>query len=138
MRTDAPPYYTAADRPRLNGASLSGMLGGRTMTGSGGSRRSSAPLSIAAGLLLMLLVNTMVNGLGGDSRSYDVVFGGRQRLRVGDDVKVAGVRVGRGRVDRGRRRRRRVELVVSEQQALLDTTSIVMRYQNLSASRISR
>ena len=28
MRTDAPPYYTAADRPRLSGAALSGMLGG--------------------------------------------------------------------------------------------------------------
>jgi virulence factor Mce-like protein len=28
MRTDAPPYYTAADRPRLPGASLSGMFGG--------------------------------------------------------------------------------------------------------------
>jgi len=28
MRTDAPPYYTAADRPRLSGASLSGMFGG--------------------------------------------------------------------------------------------------------------
>jgi phospholipid/cholesterol/gamma-HCH transport system substrate-binding protein len=28
MRTDAPPYYTAADRPRLSRASLSGMLGG--------------------------------------------------------------------------------------------------------------
>ncbi len=27
LRSDAPPYYTAADRPRLNGASLSGMLG---------------------------------------------------------------------------------------------------------------
>jgi virulence factor Mce-like protein len=26
MRSDAPPYYTAADRPRLNGASLSGMF----------------------------------------------------------------------------------------------------------------
>ncbi len=28
MRTDAPPYYTAADRPRLSRAALSGMLGG--------------------------------------------------------------------------------------------------------------
>lgn len=28
LRTDAPPYYTAADRPRLNRASLSGMYGG--------------------------------------------------------------------------------------------------------------
>ncbi len=28
MRTDGPPYYTAADRPRLNGAALSGMFRG--------------------------------------------------------------------------------------------------------------
>lgn len=28
MRSDAPPYYTAADRPRLSRASLSGMFGG--------------------------------------------------------------------------------------------------------------
>jgi phospholipid/cholesterol/gamma-HCH transport system substrate-binding protein len=28
MRTDAPPYYTAADRPRLPGASFSRMVGG--------------------------------------------------------------------------------------------------------------
>lgn len=91
--------------------------------------------ALASGLLLMLLVNTMVNGVGGDARTYDAVFADVSGLRVGDDVKVAGVRVGRVdsiEVDDGAAR---VRIEVTEEQPLLETTSIVMRYQNLLGQR---
>ena len=85
--------------------------------------------------LLLLLVNTMVNGLGADSRSFDAQFTNVSGLRVGDDVKVAGVRVGRvtsiGVADGGAR----VGFELVDGQPLLDTTEVVMRYQNLLGQR---
>jgi phospholipid/cholesterol/gamma-HCH transport system substrate-binding protein len=91
--------------------------------------------ALASGLLLMLLVNTMVNGLDGDARTYDAVFADVSGLRVGDDVKVAGVRVGRVEsieVDDGAAR---VRIELTAKQPILDTTSVVMRYQNLLGQR---
>ena len=46
-------------------------------------------------MLLVLLVNTMLNGAPGGSQTYHADFTDVSGLRVGDDVKVAGVRVGR-------------------------------------------
>lgn len=105
------------------------------MTGIGKVAAKFGAFAIAAGLLLMLLVNTMVNGLGGDSRTYDAVFADVSGLRVGDDVKVAGVRVGRVESIEVDGDAARVEIVVAEKQPLLDTTAIVMRYQNLLGQR---
>ena len=51
--------------------------------------------ALVAILLGVLLVNTMRNGVSGDTRSYTALFTDVSGLRVGDDVKVAGVRVGR-------------------------------------------
>jgi phospholipid/cholesterol/gamma-HCH transport system substrate-binding protein len=85
--------------------------------------------------LLLLLVNTMMNGLGADSRSFDAQFTDVSGLRVGDDVKVAGVRVGRVErievADGGAE----VGFELSDDQPLLDTTEVVMRYQNLLGQR---
>ncbi len=105
------------------------------MTGIGRVAAKFSAFAVAAGLLLVLLVNTMVNSLGGDSRTYDAVFADVSGLRVGDDVKVAGVRVGRVESIEVDGAAARVELVVAEEQALLDTTTIVMRYQNLLGQR---
>ena len=83
----------------------------------------------------MLLVNTMVNGLGGDSHTYDAEFADVSGLRVGDDVKVAGVRVGRVESIEVDGDAARVEFVLADEQPILDNTSIVMRYQNLLGQR---
>ena len=83
----------------------------------------------------MLLVNTMSNGLGGDSRSFDAMFADVSGLRVGDDVKVAGVRVGRVESIEVDGDAARVSFELADDQPLLDTTKIVMRYQNLLGQR---
>ena len=105
------------------------------MSGIGRVAAKFGAFALVSGLLLMLLVNTMVNGLGGDSHTYEAEFTDVSGLRVGDDVKVAGVRVGRVEsieVDGGAAR---VEFELSEKQPILDTTAIVMRYQNLLGQR---
>jgi phospholipid/cholesterol/gamma-HCH transport system substrate-binding protein len=94
-----------------------------------------AAFAVASLLLLALLVNTMSNGLGGDSRSYDAVFADVNGLRSGDDVKVAGVRVGRVTGIEVDGDGARVSFELAETQPILDTTKIVMRYQNLLGQR---
>jgi phospholipid/cholesterol/gamma-HCH transport system substrate-binding protein len=105
------------------------------MTGIGRVAAKFGAFALASGLLLMLLVNTMVNGLDGDARRYDAVFADVSGLRVGDDVKVAGVRVGRVESIEVDDDAARVRFELTEKQPILDTTSIVMRYQNLLGQR---
>ncbi len=105
------------------------------MTGIGRVAVKFGAFALASGLLLMLLVNTMVNGLGADSHTYEAKFADVSGLRVGDDVKVAGVRVGRVESIEVDGEAAQVEFVVSEKQPVLDTTLVVMRYQNLLGQR---
>lgn len=105
------------------------------MTGLRGISLKFGAFAVTSALLLLLLVNTMSNGLGADSRTYDAMFGDVSGLRKGDDVKVAGVRVGRVQdievADDGAK----VTFELAETQPILDTTKIVMRYQNLLGQR---
>lgn len=94
-----------------------------------------AAFAVASGLLLVLLLNTMANGIGGDTREFSAEFADVNGLAIGDDVKAAGVRVGRVTgidvTDDGAEVR--FELV--DEQPLLSNTGIVMRYQNLLGQR---
>ena len=91
--------------------------------------------ALAAIALLVLLVNTMANGVKGETVSYHARFTDVSGLRVGDDVKVAGVRVGRVQQIAVRGEGAEVELAVDEEQPILETTRLVMRYQNLVGQR---
>jgi len=88
-----------------------------------------------SGLLGLLLLNTMLNGLQGDTEGYHAEFTDVAGLRVGDDVRVAGVRVGRVQgidiTDKGAE----VDFDLVKDQPILDTTRLVMRYQNLLGQR---
>jgi phospholipid/cholesterol/gamma-HCH transport system substrate-binding protein len=86
-------------------------------------------------VLLLVLLNTMSNDLGTGSRSFDAVFADVSGLRPGDDVKVAGVRVGRVSRIRVDGDGARVSFELADAQPLLDTTKVVMRYQNLLGQR---
>ncbi|TYL49597.1 MCE family protein [Nocardioides sp. BGMRC 2183] len=88
-----------------------------------------------SGLLLVILVNTMNNGVAGDTRGYTAAFTDVSGLRVGDDVKAAGVRIGQVRAIDATAEGAEVELEVADDQPLLDNTRIVMRYQNLLGQR---
>jgi len=105
------------------------------MTGIGRVAAKFGAFAVASGLLLMLLVNTMVNGLGGGSRTYDAEFADVSGLRVGDDVKVAGVRVGRVESIEVDGEAARVSFELTDEQPILDNTTVVMRYQNLLGQR---
>lgn len=91
--------------------------------------------ALVAVLLAVLLVNTMLNGLNGDAEGYRAEFVDVAGLRVGDDIRVAGVRVGRVQgieiTDEGAE----VAFDLVEDQPILDTTKLVMRYQNLLGQR---
>jgi len=86
-------------------------------------------------VLLTLLYNTMVDQPNGDVIAYRAKFVEVSGLRTGDDVRVAGVKVGtveRVEVDGDRAV---VTLVVQRSHALTDTTGLVLRYQNLIGQR---
>lgn len=107
------------------------------MTGLRTTALKFAAFVAASAVLLVLLVNTMVNGLGAESRTVTATFSDVSGLRPGDDVRVAGVRVGRVESiavsDDGQTAQVRLEVV--DEQPLLDTTTVVMRYQNLLGQR---
>lgn len=87
------------------------------------------------GLLLLLLYNTMLNAVPGDTRTYTALFTHVSGLSDGDDVRVAGVRVGKVSdieiVDDGAK----VTFELSNDQPMLRNTQLVMRYQNLLGQR---
>jgi phospholipid/cholesterol/gamma-HCH transport system substrate-binding protein len=86
-------------------------------------------------LLGVLLVNTMLNGLDGGTHSYKAEFRDVAGLRTGDDLRVAGVRVGRVQGISITRKGAEVSFDLVKDQPILDTTKIVMRYQNLLGQR---
>lgn len=86
-------------------------------------------------LLGALLANTMLNGLNGDTASYKAEFIDVAGLRVGDDMRVAGVRVGRVQEIEVTDGGAEVRFDLVKDQPLLDSTKIVMRYQNLLGQR---
>lgn len=91
--------------------------------------------AVLSGLMLLLLTNTMQNGVSGDTHEFSAEFTDVSGLRVGDDVKAAGVRVGQVKEIEvsGEGAKIRIELV--DDQPLLDNTKLVMRYQNLLGQR---
>ena len=86
-------------------------------------------------LLAVVLVNTMLNGVHGRTDSYRAEFTDVAGLRSGDDVRVAGVRVGRVQGIRVAHGGAEVRFQIADDQPLLTTTKIVMRYQNLLGQR---
>src|SRR5688500_15588652 len=88
-----------------------------------------------SGIAGVLLLNTMVNNLGGDSDEYTAIFTEVTGLRPGDDIKVAGVRVGQVESVEVAGRNARVSFELSGDQPLYDNAKLVLRYQNLLGQR---
>ena len=105
------------------------------MTGLRATAVKFTAFAVTSLLLLVLLVNTMTNGLSGDSGEFTAEFADVSGLRVGDDVKAAGVRVGRVSGIETSTDGATVDLELSKDQPLYDTTKVVMRYQNLLGQR---
>lgn len=92
--------------------------------------------AVAALIAFVVLFNTMGNQVAGSSHYYSADFSNVSGLRVGDDVRAAGVRVGRVEaIELRGGDTARVTFTLSDQQGLYDTTGIVIRYQNLLGQR---
>jgi phospholipid/cholesterol/gamma-HCH transport system substrate-binding protein len=93
--------------------------------------------SISA-IMLLLLTNTMVDDVGGDTFTYTARFSEVSGLRSGDDVRVAGVQVGKVTsvdVDPATRNTALVGFTLRTDQPLRTNATLVMRYQNLLGQR---
>lgn len=89
-------------------------------------------------LLLVLLSNTLADKVDGPTREFRAEFADVSGLRTGDDVRVAGVQVGKVtsiEVNGERGDTAMVAFTLAEDQPLLSNTSLVMRYQNLLGQR---
>jgi phospholipid/cholesterol/gamma-HCH transport system substrate-binding protein len=91
--------------------------------------------AVAAGSIALLLFNTLTNSLGRDTHSYTAMFADASGLHGGDNVRVAGVRVGRvdgvslsGNVAK-------VKFSVRSAQPVFTNTRVAIRYQNLIGQR---
>ena len=91
-------------------------------------------------LLLWILLNTMLNPVDGKTNTYYAKFKDVSGLRVGDDIKVAGVRVGRVSSIRADKQGDSydgavVSLEMKAAQPIPTNADLIMRYQNLVGQR---
>lgn len=89
---------------------------------------------VFSAILLLLLANTMADEVGDDTVAYKARFSEVSGLRSGDDVRVAGVQVGKVtavEVDPATRNTALVGFTLRTDQPLRSNATLVMRYQNL-------
>ncbi|GAA0621006.1 MlaD family protein [Sporichthya brevicatena] len=91
--------------------------------------------AVVAAFIGMLLHNTLTNRLAGPTASYSATFTDASGLHPGDNVRVAGVRVGRVDAVKLRDNVAWVKFTVRAEQPVLRSTSAAIRYQNLIGQR---
>nr|WP_221333362.1 MlaD family protein [Nocardia transvalensis] len=86
--------------------------------------------------LTYTIYSTLQRTVSGATQDYSAVFSDVLGLRVGDDVRMAGVRVGRvDRIDFADEYKARVDFRIEDRQHLTTTTKAMVRYQNLIGQR---
>lgn len=95
--------------------------------------------TLICAILFLMLWNTMRNVVDGDTATWKARFTSTSGLRPGDDVRVAGVKVGRVEkvevVKDGENYVSEVEFLLVKEQPVYETTNITIRYQNLLGQR---
>jgi phospholipid/cholesterol/gamma-HCH transport system substrate-binding protein len=92
--------------------------------------------AVVAVALTFTIWSTLQRSVDGDTHRYSAIFSDVLGLRVGDDVRMAGVRVGRvDKIDFTDGYRARVDFRIDERQHLTTTTKALVRYQNLIGQR---
>lgn len=86
-------------------------------------------------LLLVLLVNTMANPVDGETYDVRAEFSDVGGVRPGDDVRAAGVRVGKVTDVVADETVATITMEIRDDQAIYDTTTLTLRYQNLVGQR---
>jgi phospholipid/cholesterol/gamma-HCH transport system substrate-binding protein len=91
--------------------------------------------ALACVLGLVFLVNTMTNRAEGDTSTYHAMFTNVGGLRPGDDVRAAGVRVGRVESVELHGAQARITFTVTNEQPVTAATHLTLRFQSLLGQR---
>ncbi|WP_405160551.1 MCE family protein [Nocardia sp. NBC_01499] len=92
--------------------------------------------ALVAIVLTYTIWSTLQRSVTGDTDSYSATFSDVLGLRVGDDIRMAGVRVGRvDGIDFDGDYRARIDFRIQSRQRLTTTTKALVRYQNLIGQR---
>ncbi|AHH16696.1 MCE family protein MceB [Nocardia nova SH22a] len=95
-----------------------------------------ALFAVVAVALTTTIYSTLQRSVPGSTDKYSAVFTDVLGLRVGDDVRMAGVRVGRvDKIDFADDYKAGVEFSIRDNQHLTTTTKAMVRYQNLIGQR---
>ncbi|TLG14817.1 MCE family protein [Nocardia cyriacigeorgica] len=92
--------------------------------------------AVLAMVLTYTIWSTLQRSVSGDTHSYSATFSDVLGVRVGDDVRMAGVRVGRvDSIEFDDDYKARLEFRIQDRQRLTTTTKALVRYQNLIGQR---
>jgi phospholipid/cholesterol/gamma-HCH transport system substrate-binding protein len=91
--------------------------------------------AVISGVIALLLFNTLTNSVGASTDHYTAMFDDASGLHSGDNVRVAGVRVGRVDDVSLDGDAAKVSFTVSRSQPVFTNTRIAIRYQNLIGQR---
>jgi len=92
--------------------------------------------AIVSILLTYTIWSTLQRSVPGTTHSYSATFTDVMGVRIGDDVRMAGVRVGRvDEIDFDEGYLARVDFSIQDRQRLTTTTKALVRYQNLIGQR---
>jgi phospholipid/cholesterol/gamma-HCH transport system substrate-binding protein len=105
------------------------------MAGAWGVAGRFIAFALACVLGLVFLTNTMTNRAKGDTNTYHAIFTNVGGLRPGDDVRAAGVRVGRVESVELQGAQARVTFSLTREQPLTSTTHLTLRFQSLLGQR---
>ncbi|MFC6011596.1 MCE family protein [Nocardia lasii] len=87
-------------------------------------------------LVTVVVWNTLARAVPGDTRKYTAIFTDVLGLRSGDDVRMAGVRVGKvSKIELDDNNNAKVSFIVQADQAVYTDTKALVRYQNLIGQR---
>jgi len=105
------------------------------MGGAWGVAGRFAAFAVACVLGLVFLANTMTNRARGDTNTYHAMFTNVGGLRPGDDVRAAGVRVGRVEAVDLQGAQARITFTVTNEQPVTAATHLTLRFQSLLGQR---
>jgi phospholipid/cholesterol/gamma-HCH transport system substrate-binding protein len=92
--------------------------------------------ALISAILFVMLWNTMTNKVDGETNTWTARFTSVSGLRSGDDVRVAGVKVGRvDEVEVIDNDEAQVTFQLQKEQKVYESTRLALRYQNLLGQR---
>ncbi|MRH90869.1 MCE family protein [Nocardia sp. SYP-A9097] len=86
-------------------------------------------------VVLMLVITAIQRPVSGETETHDAIFTDANGLKVGDDVRMYGVQVGKIKHIELEGAKARVQLSVKTDAPIYDTSKLAIRYQNLTGQR---